>query len=66
MDILLFSVMIGALAGVPAWMIWQRASARRGLADLRGFDPRDAVSCMIEPVALNARLLPERSDEARS
>ncbi|SAK60072.1 hypothetical protein AWB76_02836 [Caballeronia temeraria] len=59
METLLISMLIGVLAGVPAWFAWQRAGARRGLMAARGFDPRDAAPCRIEPVALNARLLPE-------
>lgn len=59
MDILLISVLLGALAGVPAWIVWQRGGARRGMAAARSFDPRDAVPCRIEAVALDARLLPD-------
>ncbi|MCG7403335.1 MULTISPECIES: hypothetical protein [Caballeronia] len=59
MDTLLISMLIGVLAGVPAWIVWQRAGARRGLVAARGFDPRDAVPCRIEPVVLNARLVPD-------
>lgn len=59
MDILLISVVLGALAGVPAWIVWQRGGARRGMAAARDFDVRDAVPCRIEAVALNTRLVPE-------
>jgi hypothetical protein len=59
MDILLISILLGALAGVPAWIVWQRRGARRGMLAARRFDARDAVPCRIEAVALNARLLPE-------
>jgi hypothetical protein len=52
----------GVLIAVPVWIVWQRAGARRGLAGLRGFDPRDAVPCEIEPVALHARLVPVARD----
>ncbi|WP_244818042.1 hypothetical protein [Caballeronia sp. Lep1P3] len=58
MDALLICVLIGAFAGVPVWIVWQRGSARGGLPAARRFDPRDATPCRIEPVALNARLLP--------
>jgi hypothetical protein len=73
MDILLISVLLGALAGVPAWIVWQRGSVRHGMAAARRFDPRDAVPCRIEAVALDARLVPDAdappvadSAEARS
>ncbi|MDR5741038.1 MULTISPECIES: hypothetical protein [unclassified Caballeronia] len=59
METLLFFAVIGALAGAPVWIVWQRRSARRGLIAARHFDPRDAAPCRIEAVALNGRLLPE-------
>ncbi|HEY2021177.1 hypothetical protein [Paraburkholderia sp.] len=56
----------GLVMAVPVWIVWQRAGARRGLAGLRGFDPRDAVPCQMEPVALHARLLPVARDARES
>jgi hypothetical protein len=66
MEFLLTCFAAGLILAVPVWIVWQRASTRRGLAGMRGFDPRDAVPCAIEPVALRARLLPDpqqRADE---
>ncbi|MEZ2353099.1 hypothetical protein [Caballeronia sp. RCC_10] len=65
MDTLLIFAVMGALAGVPVWIVWQRRSARSGLIAARRFDPRDAVPCRIEAVALNGRLLPD-ADAARA
>ncbi|CAB3788696.1 hypothetical protein LMG28614_02743 [Paraburkholderia ultramafica] len=66
MEFLLTCFAAGLILAVPVWIVWQRGSARRGLAAMRGFDPRDAVHCDIEPVALRARLLPDSQsvDEA--
>jgi hypothetical protein len=66
MEFLLTYFAIGLILAVPVWIVWQRAGSRRALAAMRGFDPRDAVQCVIEPVALRARLLPETqpADEA--
>ncbi|MFL9907290.1 hypothetical protein [Paraburkholderia sp. RL17-337-BIB-A] len=59
MEFLLICFAAGLLLAIPVWIVWQRAGSRRGLAAIRHFDPRDAVPCDIEPVALRARLLPE-------
>jgi hypothetical protein len=59
MEFLLTCFAAGLILAVPVWIVWQRAGARSGLAAMRGFDPRDAVRCDIEPVALRARLLPD-------
>lgn len=66
MEFLLTYFAIGLMLAIPVWIVWQRAGSRRGLAVMRGFDPRDAVRCDIEPVALRARLLPDTqpADEA--
>jgi hypothetical protein len=66
MEFLLTYFAIGLILAIPVWIIWQRAGSRRGLGAMRGFDPRDAVRCDIEPVALRARLLPDTqpADEA--
>ncbi|WP_425468972.1 hypothetical protein [Paraburkholderia panacisoli] len=66
MEFLLTYFAIGLILAVPVWIVWQRAGSRRGLAAMRRFDPRDAVRCDIEPVALRARLLPDTQpgDEA--
>jgi hypothetical protein len=66
MEFLLTCFAAGVVIAVPVWIVWQRGGARRGLAAMRGFDPRDAVRCDIEPVAVRARLLPDaqRVDEA--
>jgi hypothetical protein len=66
MEFLLTCFAAGLILAVPVWIVWQRAGARSGLAAMRGFDPRDAVRCDIEPVALRARLLPDaqHADEA--
>lgn len=65
MGFLLTCFAAGLLIAVPVWIVWQRVGSQRALAAMRGFDPRDAVRCDIEPVALRARLLPEttRVDE---
>jgi hypothetical protein len=42
---------------IPVWIVWQHARARQGFDVALRFDPRDAVPCTIEPVALRARLL---------
>ncbi|MCC8391029.1 hypothetical protein LJ656_00380 [Paraburkholderia sp. MMS20-SJTR3] len=55
---LLMCFATGLLLALPVWIVWQRAGSRRALAAMRGFDPRDAVRCEIEAVALHARLLP--------
>jgi hypothetical protein len=66
MEFLLTYFAIGLILAIPVWIVWQRAGSRRALAAMRGFDPRDAVRCDIEPVALRARLLPDTqpADEA--
>jgi hypothetical protein len=66
MEFLLTYFAIGLILAVPVWIVWQRVGSRRGFAAMRGFDPRDAVRCDIEPVALRARLLPDTQfiDEA--
>jgi hypothetical protein len=66
MEFLLTYFAIGLILAVPVWIVWQLAGSRRGLAAMRGFDPRDAVRCDLEPVALRARLLPDTQpiDEA--
>lgn len=65
METLLIFAVLGALAGVPVWFVWQRRGARGGLIAARHFDPRDAAPCRIEAVALNGRLLPDTDAEAR-
>jgi hypothetical protein len=66
MEFLLTYFAIGLILAIPVWIVWQRAGSGRALAAMRGFDPRDAVRCDIEPVALRARLLPDTqpADEA--
>jgi hypothetical protein len=59
MEFLLTCFAAGLLLAIPVWIVWQRVGSRRAHAALRGFDPRDAVPCDIEPVALRARLLPD-------
>ncbi|MEA3083086.1 MAG: hypothetical protein QOC89_783 [Paraburkholderia sp.] len=59
MEFLLICFAAGLILAIPVWIVWQRAGSRRGLAAIRHFDPRDAVPCDIEPVALRARLLPD-------
>lgn len=59
MGFLLICFVTGLILAIPVWIVWQRAGSRRGLAAMRRFDPRDAVPCDIEPVALRARLLPD-------
>lgn len=57
---------VGIVLAIPVWIALQHAGTRRGLQAARHFDPRDAVPCLIEPVALNGRLLPQAyaTDEA--
>lgn len=50
---------VGVIIAIPVWILWQRLSTRRGLHAARGFNPDDAVPCVMEPVALNGRLMPE-------
>ncbi|MBB5399158.1 hypothetical protein AB3X96_17375 [Paraburkholderia sp. BR13439] len=57
-ELVLMCFVAGMVVALPVWIVWQRVGARRALAAMRGFDPRDAVPCEIEPVALRARLLP--------
>lgn len=59
MEFLLTCFAAGLIFSVPVWVVWQRGGSRRGLAAMRRFDPRDAVPCEMEPVALRARLLPD-------
>ncbi|CAD6507655.1 hypothetical protein [Paraburkholderia metrosideri] len=59
MEFLLTCFAVGILVAIPLWIVWQRLGSRRALAAMRGFDPRDAVPCDIEAVALGARLLPD-------
>lgn len=47
----------GLVLAIPVWIVWQHARARQGFDVALRFDPRDAVPCTIEPVALRARLL---------
>ncbi|APA85224.1 hypothetical protein BJG93_07365 [Paraburkholderia sprentiae WSM5005] len=61
-ELVLMCFVAGMVVGLPVWIVWQRVGARRGLAAMRGFNPRDAVPCGIEPVALRARLLPALDD----
>ena len=56
---LLLCFAAGIVMAVPLWVVSQRFGARRGLRDARGFDPADAVPCVIEPVALKGRLMPD-------
>lgn len=51
--------MAGIIIAIPVWIISQRFGSRRGVAAARRFDPRDAVPCVIEPVALKGRLMPD-------
>jgi hypothetical protein len=60
---LLICFVAGIVLAIPVWIVRQHAGSRRGLRLARGLDPRDAVPCHIEPVALNARLLsPSKND----
>ncbi|CAG4890862.1 hypothetical protein [Paraburkholderia saeva] len=59
MEFLLTCFIAGLVLAIPAWIIAQRSGARRGFVAARHFDPDDAVTCDIEPVALRARLLPD-------
>lgn len=49
----------GIVIAIPLWIVSQRFGASRGLQAARRFDPDDAVPCMIEPVALKGRLMPD-------
>jgi hypothetical protein len=55
---LLLCFAAGIVIAVPVWIVFQRFGSRRGLLAARGFDPDDAVPCVIEPVALKGRLMP--------
>jgi hypothetical protein len=57
-ELVLVCFVAGVLVALPLWIVWQRVGGRRALAAMRGFDPRDAVPCGIEPVALRTRLVP--------
>ncbi|MGG1948694.1 hypothetical protein AB1286_28460 [Trinickia sp. NRRL B-1857] len=56
---LLFCFAAGIVIAVPVWIVSQRFGARRGLQAARRFNPDDAVPCVIEPVALKGRLMPD-------
>jgi hypothetical protein len=62
---LLISFAAGVVLAIPVWIVRQHTRAAPGLHLTRGFNPRDAVPCEIEPVALSGRLLPrpEHNDE---
>lgn len=54
---LLLCFVAGIVIAVPVWIVSQRFGARRGLHAARRFNPDDAVPYVIEPVALNGRLM---------
>jgi hypothetical protein len=58
-EFLLLCFVAGIVIAIPVWIISQRLGARRGLHAARHFNPDDAVPCMIEPVALKGRLMPD-------
>ncbi|MGN6233186.1 MAG: hypothetical protein ACTHNZ_18740 [Trinickia sp.] len=49
----------GIVIAIPVWIVSQRFGASRGLQAARRFNPDDAVPCVIEPVALKGRLMPD-------
>lgn len=49
----------GVALAVPVWIVSQRFGASRGLGAARHFNPDDAVPCVIEPVVLKGRLMPD-------
>jgi hypothetical protein len=55
---LLISFAAGAILAIPVWIVRQHVGARGGLRLARDFDPRDAMPCDLDPVALHGRLLP--------
>lgn len=55
----LISFALGVVLAIPLWIVRQRSASRRGLRLARQFDRREAVPCALEPVALNACLLPQ-------
>jgi hypothetical protein len=67
MQFLLICLVTGMVVAIPVWMLWQRFGTRRGLDGVKRFDPREAVPCTLEPVALSAQLVREvaRREEAR-
>lgn len=65
-DFLLMSFAAGVVLAIPFLLVRQRTGSRRGASRvLRHFDPRDAVRCEIEPVALDGRLLPQSDVASR-
>lgn len=50
---------VGIVMAIPVWVVSQRFGTRRGLQAARHFNPDDAVPYVIEPVALNGRLMPD-------
>lgn len=56
---ILLCFVAGIVLAIPVWIISQRFGARRGLHLARHFNPDDAVPCVIEPVALKGRLMPD-------
>ena len=56
---LLLCFAAGIVIAVPVWIVSQRFGARRGLQAARRFNPDDAIPCVIEPVALKGRLMPD-------
>ncbi|WP_206956398.1 hypothetical protein [Trinickia acidisoli] len=50
---------VGIVLAIPVWIVSQRFGARRGMQAARRFNPDDAVPCVIEPVALKGRLMPD-------
>ena len=61
-EFLILCLAIGIVIAIPVWIVSQRFGARRGLQAARGFNPDDAVTCLIEPVALKGRLMPDLDD----
>ncbi len=49
----------GIFIAIPVWILSQHYGARRGLDTVRGFDPEAAVPCVIEPVVLKGRWMPD-------
>lgn len=61
----LISFAFGAVLAIPVWIVRQHG-AGRGLRLGRQFEPRDVVPCMLEPVALNGRLLAQDASAAEA
>ncbi|PTB17810.1 hypothetical protein C9I57_26740 [Trinickia symbiotica] len=59
MTFVILCFLAGIVVAIPFWLVAQRFGARGALRVMHGFDPAHAVPCVMEPVVLKGRLLPD-------